>query len=148
MSTIYDPSRKPVWGMAWKEFLVENVNVAKEYAKDWLGAGDVSSVDEIARGEGRSCGGDTSKVAVYRDGRGAVHEVSAVCPHLGCIVHGNGAEKTRDCPCHGSRFDSHGKVINGPASTPLRMWKTNETGVQRTPRTIPWRRHERSLRQY
>ena len=48
-STIYDPSRKPVWGMAWKEFLVENANVAKEYAKDWLGGGDVGSVEEIPR---------------------------------------------------------------------------------------------------
>src|SRR5207302_4900914 len=44
---IYDPSRKPVWGMAWKEYVVENANVAKEYVKDWLGGGDVSSAEEI-----------------------------------------------------------------------------------------------------
>ena len=55
-SKIYDPSRKPVWGMAWKEFLVENANVAREYTKDWLGGGDVSSTDEIPRARGRSCG--------------------------------------------------------------------------------------------
>ena len=116
---IYDPSRKPVWGMAWKEFLVENANVAKEYAKDWLGGGDVSSVEEIPRGEGAVMRRGLSKVAVYVDGRGAAHERSAVCPHLGCIVHWNGAEKTWDCPCHGSRFDPKGQVIAGPANSPL-----------------------------
>ena len=79
-STIYDPSRKPVRGMAWKEFVVENVNVAKEYAEDWLGGGDVSSVEEIPRGEGATVRQGLSKVAVYRDSTGALHERSAVCP--------------------------------------------------------------------
>jgi glycine/D-amino acid oxidase-like deaminating enzyme/nitrite reductase/ring-hydroxylating ferredoxin subunit len=118
-SEIYDPARKPVWGMAWKEFLRENANVAKEYARDWLGGGDVSSVEEIPRGEGAVIRRGLTKVAVYRDGRGAVHELSAVCPHLGCIVHWNGAEKTWDCPCHGSRFDPKGQVIAGPANYTL-----------------------------
>jgi nitrite reductase/ring-hydroxylating ferredoxin subunit len=116
---IYDPSRKPVWGMAWKEFLVENANVAKEYARDWIGGGDVSSVKEVRRGEGAILRRGLEKVAVYRDERGTVHERSAVCPHLGCIVHWNPGEKTWDCPCHGSRFDPRGRVISGPASSPL-----------------------------
>jgi glycine/D-amino acid oxidase-like deaminating enzyme/nitrite reductase/ring-hydroxylating ferredoxin subunit len=116
---IYDPSRKPIWGMAWKEFLTETANVAKEYAKDWLGGGDVASVDEVPRGEGAVIRRGLKKVAVYCDGRGAKHERSAVCPHLGCIVHWNGAEKTWDCPCHGSRFDPEGQVIVGPANSPL-----------------------------
>ena len=60
-----------------------------------------------------------SKVAVYRDDRGQVHERSAVCPHLGGIVHWNAAETTWDCPCHGSRFDPLGKVINGPSNVDL-----------------------------
>ncbi|WP_435011440.1 FAD-dependent oxidoreductase [Tundrisphaera lichenicola] len=116
---IYEPSRKPAWGMAWKEFLVENANVAKEIAKDWLGGGDVSSAEEIGPGEGAVLRRGLKKVALYRDGNGAVHERSAVCPHLGCIVHWNGAEKTWDCPCHGSRFDPKGEVIMGPANVPL-----------------------------
>jgi Rieske Fe-S protein len=45
--------------------------------------------------------------------------MSAVCPHLGCIVHWNGAEHTWDCPCHGSRFDRLGKVFNGPSNGDL-----------------------------
>ena len=49
---IYDPSRKPAWGMAWEELLVENADVAREIAKHWLGGGDVSPADEVARGEG------------------------------------------------------------------------------------------------
>lgn len=60
-----------------------------------------------------------SKIAVYRDATGTLHERSAACPHLGCIVAWNSAEKTWDCPCHGSRFDKFGEVFNGPANTGL-----------------------------
>jgi Rieske Fe-S protein len=56
---------------------------------------------------------------VYRDEQGTVHERSAVCAHLGCIVGWNKVEKTWDCPCHGSRYDKFGKVINGPANEDL-----------------------------
>ncbi|MBV9126109.1 MAG: FAD-dependent oxidoreductase [Planctomycetes bacterium] len=118
-SKIYDPSRKPAWGMAWKEFLIENANVAGQYAKDWLSGGDVSSIEAIPPGLGAVLRRGLTKVAVYRDEQGTVHERSAVCPHLGCMVHWNGAEKTWDCPCHGSRFDALGRVANGPANTPL-----------------------------
>ena len=48
-----------------------------------------------------------------------MHECSAVCPHLGCIVHWNAASRRWDCPCHGSRFDALGRVINGPANDDL-----------------------------
>ncbi|MEX2176499.1 MAG: FAD-dependent oxidoreductase [Pirellulaceae bacterium] len=118
-SKIYDPSRKPIWGMAWKEYLVENANVAKEYVVDWIGGGDVSSPDDIATGSGAVLREGLSKVAVFRDNNGSLHRCSAVCTHLGCIVHWNDAEKTWDCPCHGSRFDPLGAVISGPANAPL-----------------------------
>jgi glycine/D-amino acid oxidase-like deaminating enzyme/nitrite reductase/ring-hydroxylating ferredoxin subunit len=118
-SKLYDPSRKPVWGMAWREYLVENVDVAKQYVKDWLGSGDVSSVDDIFLESGAVIREGLTKVAVYRDKEGNLHRRSAVCTHLGCIVHWNGAEQTWDCPCHGSRFDPLGRVIAGPAVSPL-----------------------------
>jgi Rieske Fe-S protein len=105
--------------MAWKEFLIENLNVAKQYARDWFTGGDVSSVEQIAPGQGAVVRRGLKKIAVYRDEQGDAHECSAVCPHLGCIVHWNGLEKTWDCPCHGSRFDAHGEVVNGPANGPL-----------------------------
>jgi Rieske Fe-S protein len=57
--------------------------------------------------------------AVYRDDSGTLHSRSARCTHLGCIVRFNRAERTWDCPCHGSRFDPTGEVIEGPATSPL-----------------------------
>ena len=115
-ATLYDPSRKTL--RAAGEFARENLNVAGQYA-DWLTGGEVGSPEEIRPGKGAVVRRGLTKVAVYRDEQGVLHECSAVCPHLGCIVHWNDAEKTWDCPCHGSRFDRFGTVINGPANTDL-----------------------------
>jgi glycine/D-amino acid oxidase-like deaminating enzyme/nitrite reductase/ring-hydroxylating ferredoxin subunit len=114
---LYDPGRKTV--RAAGEFLEENLNVARQYAS-WFTGGDASSTDEITRGSGAVVRHGLSQVAVFRDGEGVLHECSAVCPHLGCIVEWNHNENTWDCPCHGSRFDAYGKVINGPANTDLK----------------------------
>jgi glycine/D-amino acid oxidase-like deaminating enzyme/nitrite reductase/ring-hydroxylating ferredoxin subunit len=113
---LYDPSR--VRPRAVTTFLDEAANMAAQYA-DWLTPGDVAAVEAIAPGTGAVMRHGLGKVAVYRDERGGVHARSAVCPHLGCIVDWNHAERTWDCPCHGSRFDCHGRVINGPANTDL-----------------------------
>ena len=78
------------------------------------------SVDEIAPGEGRIVGAGLGQRAAYRDDDGTLHELSARCTHLGCIVNWNSAERTWDCPCHGSRFAATGEVIEGPAVRPLR----------------------------
>ena len=112
----YDPSRKPVRALG--RFLKETVNMAGQYA-DWVEGGDVSTVEEIAAGEGAILRDGLKKLAVYRDSSGTVHSFSAVCPHLGCIVAWNAAMSTWDCPCHGSRFDALGKVVNGPANRDL-----------------------------
>ena len=58
-------------------------------------------------------------IAVYRDEQGQLHELSATCTHLGCIVNWNDEEKTWDCPCHGSRFARDGHPVNGPAVAAL-----------------------------
>ena len=113
---LYDPSRKPV--RAAREYARENLNVARQYA-DYLTGGDVRSADEIAPGSGAVMRRGLRKLAVYRDEQGALHERSAVCPHLGCIVQFDDVEKTWDCPCHGSRFDRYGRVIVGPANRDL-----------------------------
>ncbi len=113
---LYDPSRKTL--QAAGAFVRETANVAAQYAQ-WLTPGDVGAVEEIAKGGGAVIRRGASKIAVYRDAQGELHERSAVCPHLGCIVAWNAAEKTWDCPCHGSRFDTCGAVINGPANTAL-----------------------------
>jgi Rieske Fe-S protein len=117
-ASLYAPSRLELNTSTAKELAKENLNVAVQYA-DWLTRGEVKSVDEIARGTGAILRRGRSKVAAYRDDQGVVHERSAVCTHLGCIVAWNSAERSWDCPCHGSRFDPYGKVLNGPAITPL-----------------------------
>ena len=114
--SIYDPSRITL--KALPEFVKETLNVAMQYT-DLVVAGDVESVDEIKAGAGAILSRGLHKVAVYRDPQGEVHERSAVCRHLGCIVNWNTLENTWDCPCHGSRYDALGKVIQGPANSDL-----------------------------
>jgi glycine/D-amino acid oxidase-like deaminating enzyme/nitrite reductase/ring-hydroxylating ferredoxin subunit len=114
--SIYDPSRITL--KALPEFAKENLNVAVQYT-DLIVAGDVESVAEIKPGAGAIISRGLSKVAVYRDSGGEIHERSAVCRHLGCIVNWNSLENTWDCPCHGSRYDALGKVIQGPANSDL-----------------------------
>lgn len=115
-SKLYDPSRVTL--RATGDYLRENLNVATQYT-DWTTAGDVDSYDEIAPGSGAVVRRGSRKIAVYRDDEGQIHERSAVCTHLYCIVDWNSGERTWDCPCHGSRFDPYGRVVNGPAITPL-----------------------------
>ena len=112
----YDPARKTL--RAAGTFLGEMLNTAVQYT-DWLTGGDAGSADEIAKGSGAVLRRGLTKVAVYRDAGGKLHVCSAVCTHLGGIVHWNSAEETWDCPCHGSRFDKLGQVINGPANKDL-----------------------------
>lgn len=113
---LYDPGRITLRSSG--EYAKEAINMAAQYA-DWVTGGDVADVGEIPKDSGAVLRRGASKVAVYRDQTGALHECSAVCPHLGCIVAWNSAEKTWDCPCHGSRFDKFGEVINGPANVAL-----------------------------
>jgi glycine/D-amino acid oxidase-like deaminating enzyme/nitrite reductase/ring-hydroxylating ferredoxin subunit len=114
---LYDPKRAHVQRSSAFEFLKENLNVAAQYL-DYVTPGQASA-DEIPRGEGRVVRRGLHKIACYRDESGTLHERSAVCTHLRCIVDWNPAEKSWDCPCHGSRFDPLGKVLNGPAIEPL-----------------------------
>lgn len=113
---LYDPKRKTL--KAADEFIKEGVNVVAQFV-DYVTPGDESSVKEIKNGEGALIRDGLKKMAVHKDENGTVHKFSAVCPHLKCIVQWNSAEKTWDCPCHGSRFDSNGIVINGPALSNL-----------------------------
>ena len=110
--TLYEPKRKTM--SASLEYTKENLNTAAQY-RDWFVRGDVPSAEEIRNGTGAVLRRGLKHVAAYRDADGVLHEKSAVCPHLGCIVRWNHVEKTWDCPCHGSRFNPAGKVLNGPS---------------------------------
>ena len=115
---LYDPGRITLSLENAKEYLKENVQVAVEYT-DLLTGGDVSKEEDIKPGEGAVLRRGLTKVAVFKDEAGATHTCSAICPHLGCVVHWNGLEKSWDCPCHGSRFDAFGALLNGPANSDL-----------------------------
>jgi glycine/D-amino acid oxidase-like deaminating enzyme/nitrite reductase/ring-hydroxylating ferredoxin subunit len=113
-ATVYDPRRVSLRARPVAEALHHNVDVAMHMVGDWISP-DRVSLDAIPPGEGRVVRDGMKKMAVYRDPGGTLHYRSAVCTHLRCVVDWNGAEKSWDCPCHGSRFDPMGKVLNGPA---------------------------------
>ena len=115
-STLYEPSRKTL--SALNTFAKETLNMVAQYA-DWFTPGDIKEDAFIPAGSGAVVRRGLKKIAVYCDEAGRVHERSAVCPHLEGIVAWNHSEQTWDCPCHGSRFDRFGKVLNGPAITDL-----------------------------
>src|ERR1700754_2405217 len=112
---LYSPSRITLRAMG--EYAGENINVAGQFT-DYLTPGEIKSVDELKPGQGAIMRDGLSKVAVFRD-EGGVHKLSAVCPHLGCIVAWNSTEKTWDCPCHGSKYRADGRVYQGPAISDL-----------------------------
>ncbi|WP_343631756.1 FAD-dependent oxidoreductase [Fluviicola sp.] len=102
-----------------KNFIAENTDVMIQYLKDLPWNVDDELLSEIQPGEGKVISPDNEKLAVYKDENHQVHIVSAVCTHMKCIVNWNQSEKSWDCPCHGSRFDIDGKVIEGPATKAL-----------------------------
>ena len=115
---LLDPSRKPKAGLTLGEYVKGQGPVVANLG-EYLGAGEVSDVREIPPGEGAIIRRGLAKHAVYHGEDGVFVERSAVCTHVGCIVHWNGFEKCWDCPCHGSQFLPDGTVINGPAVRPL-----------------------------
>jgi len=115
---LFDVHRKKLRGGTW-DYLKENKDYPFYYLKDRISKLDGNNLDGLKPGEGKVVNLDGRKVAAYRNERGALTVKSAVCTHMGCIVRWNGAEKTWDCPCHGSRFKCDGHVLGGPAETPL-----------------------------
>lgn len=114
---LFDAKRvKPVAG--GREFLKESAEIAGHLVSGYLSR-KPDSCDELGNDEAAIMKIDGHNTAVYRDAGGALHAVSAVCSHLGCLVGWNRTDRTWDCPCHGSRFDLDGEVIHGPATQPL-----------------------------
>lgn len=97
------------------KFVKENVTVGFHLIKDYLGKNETEQFSEIRTQEGKIMELEGKKCAVHRDKTGNLHIVSAVCPHMGCVVHWNFAEQSWDCPCHGSRFSFDGEVLEGPS---------------------------------
>jgi glycine/D-amino acid oxidase-like deaminating enzyme/nitrite reductase/ring-hydroxylating ferredoxin subunit len=113
-SALYRAKRfSPVKGA--KATLEENLTVASAFVKDRLRVRDTEALADLAPGCGMVVRGEGGPLAVRRAADGSFSAVSAKCTHMGCLVHWNDAEATWDCPCHGSRFEPGGAVIEGPA---------------------------------
>lgn len=112
----FDPSRVELSAVG--NYIRENVDFPYHMVRDRMGIED-GDLKEIGMGQGRVMKVDGETLAVCRDASGDLHKVSAVCPHLGCIVAWNEGELTWDCPCHGSRFAADGTLISGPAEKSL-----------------------------
>ena len=89
--------------------------MAKRFVGDRISSLVREDAGSLEPGQGGITSHNGEKVAAFRDDHGVLHCVSARCTHLGCQVALNTAERTWDCPCHGSRFDIDGHVIQGPA---------------------------------
>jgi glycine/D-amino acid oxidase-like deaminating enzyme/nitrite reductase/ring-hydroxylating ferredoxin subunit len=121
---VYDPSRfTPV------ESAKTLLSQALESGKGLVGARVLpvpKDASHIAPGEGAIVKVGGERVAAYRDDAGTLHTLDPSCRHMGCIVSWNNAERTWDCPCHGSRYNVRGEVVHNPALYGLKQKKTEK----------------------
>lgn len=111
---VFDPNRVPLKAVG--ALASRNVDAVSHLVGDRFQSG---AETDLAPGEGAILETSEGKLAVYRDEAGVSHRFSPACTHLGCTVAWNPAERTWDCPCHGSRFATDGSVLHGPAVQPL-----------------------------
>ncbi|MFC6904420.1 FAD-dependent oxidoreductase [Halalkalicoccus tibetensis] len=110
---VFSPAR--VNGESAKTFVTHNAEVGAHFTADWarsLLAGEEAALEA---GEGTVVKTDDGPVGVSRDESGEINAVSAICPHMKCVLRWNDGEESWDCPCHGSRFTPEGRVLDGPA---------------------------------
>ncbi len=115
---LFDPGRTKIKGGLW-DYIKENRDYPYYLIRDRFAGAGAHSLRSIRRGAGEIVEVEGQPAAVYRGLDGQIHVRSAVCTHMGCYVHWNDAERTWDCPCHGSRFKVNGDVLAGPAEDPL-----------------------------
>jgi glycine/D-amino acid oxidase-like deaminating enzyme/nitrite reductase/ring-hydroxylating ferredoxin subunit len=115
---LFEPGRKALTRGLW-DYVKENLDYPYYLIRDRFAGAEAQSLRAVKRGQGKIIERNGAKVAASRDMAGAVTLRSAVCTHMGCTVGWNAAERTWDCPCHGSRFKPTGEVISGPAEAPL-----------------------------
>ena len=115
---LFDINRTRVTKGLWN-YLRENKDYPYYLIRDRFAGAEGKSTRAVKRGQGKILELDGEKVAVHRDEEGAVTQLSPYCTHMNCLVNWNAAESSWDCPCHGSRFTATGKLMAGPAETPL-----------------------------
>jgi glycine/D-amino acid oxidase-like deaminating enzyme/nitrite reductase/ring-hydroxylating ferredoxin subunit len=122
---LLDPGRTKIKGGLW-DYIKENKDYPYYLIRDRFAGAGTHSLRSVRRGSGEIVEIEGQPAAVYRGLDGQIHVRSAVCTHMGCYVHWNNAERTWDCPCHGSRFKVNGEVMAGPAETPLGPIETRQ----------------------
>lgn len=124
---LFNPGRiKPIAG--FEAFVKENADVISKFIDMRFSYEQVSTLAELAPGDAVLADWEDKKVALYKDENGRVYALDPVCPHAKCLVAWNNAEKSWDCPCHGSRFACNGAVLTGPARKGLTqiLWEDTE----------------------
>jgi Rieske Fe-S protein len=115
-ASLYDPNRSPKRESIPKAAATSATAARRAVAEE---TPPPIAVSDLESDQAAICESAEGAVAAYRDRDGALHVVSPTCTHMGCTVAWNDAERTWDCPCHGSRFDADGHVTHGPAVTDL-----------------------------
>lgn len=121
---VYSPSRSTI-AASTKTFVVENLNVAQKLIEGKLSV--IPDNIDIHPGQGKIIEANGQRTGAFRDEKGRLHLVDTTCTHMGCELNWNSAERSWDCPCHGSRFSYDGDVIEGPAVRPLNVYNNVNT---------------------
>lgn len=116
--SLFAVGRSPFHGGTWR-YVQENVDYPYYFVRDRLRRPEAESADSVGRDEGKIVYYQGSKAAAYRDSAGMLTLLAPQCTHMKCLVKWNNADRTWDCPCHGSRFHPTGEVLSGPAQAPL-----------------------------
>lgn len=125
LSKLLCPSRiKPL--ASAQNIITENANSFFRLLRNQFKPDENSNLDKIKKEEGKLTDCNGKLCAVYRDKKGNLHFMDPICPHMGCTVQWNTAEKSWDCPCHGSRFNAFGELLNGPATKALSITNNEE----------------------
>lgn len=119
---LFSPSRTAA---TRRSFYIENAQVLKHYIGGYCRIPE-ESLSGLRAGEGRLLTVGGKRVGAYKNRDGRLFLVKPVCTHMGCILNWNAEEKSWDCPCHGSRFDYRGRLLNTPAHRPLTRYKLSE----------------------
>ncbi len=109
----FDPARFNVSASA-KNLVTNGAQTISSLISETFSLPD-EELEKLPKGQGGIVEHDGEKVGVYRDEDGRAFVVTTKCPHLGCQLEWNQDELSWDCPCHGSRFDYTGKLLDDPA---------------------------------
>lgn len=123
---VFDPTRK-FTAQAYAKLFTENFDVAKELIIGKIKSGE-DGID-IKRDEAKIVELEGHKYGAYRDEEGKLHIVNTTCTHVGCELKWNDAEKSWDCPCHGSRFTYDGEILEGPATHRLNHYEEGKNKI-------------------